>query len=354
MSMPILPTAIAREFEDKAPELYQHSPLYRRLAQHVATDPRLLAIAANAQPGQSPMAMFFAAVHFETLRRTSHPLAAIYRNLAQGRPLDLDPVPHFVDFCLVHEAELRQLISTSRIQTNEPGRAVFVRLGLEWIGLRYGDVIATYIEIGASAGLNLNWERFHMRFERTDGRSWSRGPESSPVHIACTVSGLEFPAESGAQIPLCSERLGLDIEPIDIEHSAAQGWLRAFLWPDDCDRLAGFQGAISLRRENPVPLMKADATCELAEACAGLRSPRILVAHTFLTSQLTPDQRAAMTRQLEDLSADREVFQIGAEWCNRTTELRVRRFHQGHREQDILLATGEPHGRSVRWVHRGS
>ncbi|MEM9458549.1 MAG: DUF2332 domain-containing protein [Myxococcota bacterium] len=354
-----LDPAIAREFETKAPTLYAHSALYRQLARRVATEPRLLDIAADAQPGQSPMAMFFAAVHFVVLQGASHPLTTIYADIAQGKPVKSDPAPHFVDFCIEHEDQLRRVISASRIQTNEPGRAVFVRLGFEWIGLTFGGDAVAYVELGASAGLNLNWDRFLMRFERADhpghpGSRWARGPESSPVPIDCSVSGLEFPAERGATIPPLAERLGLDIDPLDIERSAAREWLRAFIWADDRERLRGFRGAINLLRTTPVPLKKADVTRDLVQACAGLRSRRLVVAHTFLTSQLTAEQREAMSQQLRALSTDREIFQIGAEWDNGTTELRVRRFDRGRPDNDMLIATGEPHGRSVRWVHAGS
>lgn len=348
-----LDPAIASEFETKAPKLYAHSALYRGLARRVATEPRLLDIAADAQPGQSPMAMFFAAVHFVVLRGAAHPLSTIYADIARRKPIERDPTPHFVDFCLAHEHELRRVISTSRIQTNEPGRAVYVRLGLEWIGLRFGSDAVAYVELGASAGLNLNWDRFLMRFEGED-RGWKRGPESSPVRIDCSVSGLEFPAERGATLPPMTERLGLDIDPLDIERSTTREWLRSFIWADDCDRLSGFDSAITLLRNTPVPLMKADVTRDLVEVCRGLRSTRLVIAHTFLTSQLTAAHREAMNQQLQALCKDREVFRIGAEWSNGATELRVGRLRHGHPEDEVLLATGEPHGRSIRWVHPGS
>src|SRR5688500_15856651 len=105
-------------------EFAGYAPLYAELSRQVADDPELLRIAAFTQIGQYPPNMLFAAVHYLLLRGESHPLSAYYATrTADPLPPEEEAFPLFRDFCLNHEPDIKSLLETRLVQTNEVGRS---------------------------------------------------------------------------------------------------------------------------------------------------------------------------------------------------------------------------------------
>lgn len=75
-----------------------YAPLYARLGAGIAADPDLLAIAANAAPGQSPPDLMLAAVHYLLARDAGDPLARYYPSLRFAAATG-DPIPDFRRHC---------------------------------------------------------------------------------------------------------------------------------------------------------------------------------------------------------------------------------------------------------------
>ena len=363
MSGPAAPTSgphrsleeTAQVFEEASRALFRHAPLYRALSAGAARDPFLLGLAAGSRPGQSPALMLLAAVHDLILRGVSHPLAAVYEDLAAGRPptplapLAEDPFPLFRDFCAEHVEAIRPLVETRSVQTNEVGRSVYIRLGLEWLGLCRGAQPVSLVEIGASAGLNLCWDRYAMQLVLPDGDLWAGDP-ASPVRLRCEVREGTIPRQRGAQAPEIVERLGLELDPPDLESPEEVRWLTALLWADHPERIARFRAAVELARRAPWPVLRADVSRDLVRGCAGLRSDTLLcVVHTYLTTQLTPELRRGLEGQLARLSEDREVVQIGAEQPQGDTRLAAAVWRNGRMEREETLATGAPHAQWIAW-----
>ncbi len=340
-------------FEEASLALFRHAPLYRALSAGAARDPFLLGLAARSRPGQSPALMLLAAVHDLILRGVSHPLSAVYADLAAGRPPEEDPFPLFRDFCAEHAETIQPLVESRSVQTNEVGRSVYIRLGLEWLGLRYGAQPVSLVEIGASAGLNLCWDRYAMQLVLPDGDLWA-GDTASPVRLRCEVREGTIPRQRGAQAPAIAERLGLELDPPNLESPDEVRWLTALLWADHPDRIARFRAAVELARRAPWPVVRADVCRDLARCCADLRSDTLLcVVHTYLTTQLTPELRRGLEEQLTRLSEDREVVQIGAEQPQGDTRLAAAVWRDGRMEREESLATGDPHARWISWLAGG-
>ena len=343
----------ARVFEEASRALFRHAPLYRALSAGAARDPFLLGLAAGSRPGQSPALMLLAAVHDLLLRGVSHPLAAVYADLAVGRPPAEDPFPLFRDFCAEHEEAIRPLVETRSVQTNEVGRSVYIRLGLEWLGLCRGAQPVSLVEIGASAGLNLCWDLYAMQLVLPDGELWAGDP-AAPVRLRCEVRQGTIPRQRGAQAPEIVERLGLELDPPDLESPDEVRWLTALLWADHPERIDRFRAAVELARCAPWPVLRADVCRDLARCCAGLRNDTLLcVVHTYLVTQLTPELRRGLEEQLSRLSQEREVIQIGAEQPQGDTRLAAAIWRGGRMEREATLATGDPHARWISWLAGG-
>jgi hypothetical protein len=120
------------------------------------------------------------AVHRLVLRGDAPELAAHYPS-AGGRPGDAWPV--FVGVLRDHRDELRRLVKNP-VQTNEPGRCVALLGGFLEVA-RVTGMPLRLLEVGASAGLNLRFDRY--RYELGDER-W--GPEDSPLVIRSASPAL--------------------------------------------------------------------------------------------------------------------------------------------------------------------
>ena len=98
------------------------SPLYAHLALAVADDPELLALVAEADQSTTVANLFFAAVHYLLMddpRRSARRLLS--RSDPEPRPID-EAYPVFRAYCLEHAGEIRALVNTRRVQTNEVRR----------------------------------------------------------------------------------------------------------------------------------------------------------------------------------------------------------------------------------------
>ena len=103
------------------------------------------------------------------------------------------------------------------------------------------------LEVGASAGLNMRWDRFH--YEDGDD-SW--GSDASPVRLEGRWSGTPRPW-SEAPSRTASSSSGPDAirSPIDAIGDNGRQKLRSFVWPDQVERLALLDAAIEAAAVTP-------------------------------------------------------------------------------------------------------
>src|SRR5712691_5216462 len=150
--------ALARRFSF-APE-FASSPLYSALGRTVAGDEFLLRLASRCRAGQCPTFLFFGSVHYLLLEGADHELARFYRSIvgAEALPPE-DAGPALVSFCAAFECELTELLETRLVQTNNVNRSLALRLGLAAVGRRVASPVHL-IEIGASAGVHLRFDRY--------------------------------------------------------------------------------------------------------------------------------------------------------------------------------------------------
>jgi hypothetical protein len=173
-------TRLAHQFQRFGErECLPASPLYARLAVGIAGDEQLLRLAAAAQARPVPN-LFFGAVQYVLLTGIAHPLAAFYPALSDA-PLDIQQ--------------------------------------------HGGERPLALVEVGASAGLNLLWDRYHY-----DYGEQSCGDPASPVQLHCALRGPSRPPLPQHMSDIAS-RIGLDLHPIDVHDEAEALWLRALIWP---------------------------------------------------------------------------------------------------------------------------
>jgi hypothetical protein len=147
-------------------------------------------------------------------------------------------------------------------------------------------------EIGASAGLNLNWDRFHYTTQ-----SWTWG-EESPVEISTDWNGAPPPIEAR---PHVRHRAACDLNPLDINDPAQLLRLRAYIWPDQAERLARFDGAVEFARQAHVKVDRADAAVWLQQKLSErARDAATIVYHSIFLQYPPRESRAAIVAAIRE------------------------------------------------------
>ncbi|PWJ16234.1 DUF2332 domain-containing protein [Jannaschia seohaensis] len=164
-------------------------------------------------------------------------------------------------------------------QTNELRRAAVLRAAGQWLTARYGLPLEL-LELGASAGLNLHWDRFALV---AGGQRF--GPDPATLTLTPDWEG-PLPPDTEPRI---AARRGVDLAPIDPIRDALR--LRAYTWPDQPDRMARLHAALALP---PQTVDRADAADWLEMRLAEPPTPGTcrLIAHTIAWQYFPPDTAA--------------------------------------------------------------
>jgi hypothetical protein len=204
-----------------------------------------------------------------------------------------------------HVDELRAALEIPP-QTNEPGRAVGLAVGLLAATAAAGLRDVRLLEVGASAGLNLLVDRFRVTGALGPagvGPALVWGPPDSPVDLTDSVRCAPDPSSlsvgpNGIRIV---GRRGCDLAPIDPRTPAGRLRLTSFVWPDHAERHRRLAGALALAAEHPVSVDRGDAAGWLAEQLAAAPSGGVLtvVWHSIFRQYLDAAAREALTAVIE-------------------------------------------------------
>lgn len=235
------------------------------------------------------------------------------------------------------------------VQTNEPGRSCALLGGFLLVAQRTGLPLRL-LEAGASAGLNLRWDRFRYGSARGE---W--GDAASPVRFRDAFEDRTPPLDV---LPSIAERSGCDANPIDPTTEEGRLTLMCYVWPDQLTRFEQLKGAIEIARSVPATLARADAVDwveeVLAEPVPGVAT--VLYHSVFL--HYLPRERLAHLREVVALAATRATREApfaelslepeDPEAMPPTFEVRLRMWPGPATDERIAIAS--PHGPPVRWL----
>lgn len=321
------------------------SPTYEELSYGVSNDDDLLEIAAHTRRHQPPPNMLFAAVQYLLLSGLDHPLAAHYP-IISGKPRPLAPAyPHFREFCLKHRERIVELISTRLTQTNVVRRCTCLLPTFSIVCRETSSPLAL-IDLGASAGLNLNFDRYAYSYQR-DGREILRwGLDSAQIRLEADLRGDgELPPIPPA-IPVAS-RDGIDLDPVDLSNPDQLLWLRALIWPEHVERHQQLIDAATEFKDSDIRMHAGDATRVLPALIESVpREHALVVYSTIALHQFLRESRQRIAITLAAASAERPVWQISLE--GNDPELSITRYRHGAGTTE-KLADASPHGWWIEW-----
>jgi len=320
--------------------------LYAQLASGIGGDEYLRHLAGQARRGQPPANLILGAVHFLLLRGADHPLKAFYPTV--GGKADTDPgnaFPYFRDFVQQHEADVVGLIRSRITNTNEVGRSALLHAGFRALATLSPQPLHL-IEVGASAGLNIFWDRYSVRYVRVGVPFVELGAER-PLVLDCALRG-EFMPPSGPT-PAIARRTGLERDPVDLEDASDRDWLRALVFPSEVGRLRRLEKAIEMFKQSLPAIRRGDALELLPEAMAEASLESTLcVYHTIVLYQFSHAMREAFDSMLVVAGLRRPTFHLGFEFDGQNYALVLERHADGSRDV-FALAISHPHGTWIEW-----
>jgi hypothetical protein len=341
---------------DKAAESFRYyartvypgrSPLYVSFAMRVAEDPEVLAIAAKAWKKDALPNLFFSAVHLLLLKGEHHQLAAFYPSLNNNSKHYDFAYPYFRNFVLEHENEIVEIITTRFVQTNEVGRCAILVPAFELVARGAKNQPLTLIEVGSSAGLTLLWDRYHYHYNK----SLQCGNPNSPVQVECQLRGDKRPPIPN-RFPEISSRLGVDLNPVDLNDPENVQWLRALVWPEHQKRANQLEVAIEVARRAPPQIVPGDALELLPSLIERVQGEtQLCVFHSFTLSLASGEPRERLELTLAQASKTRDLFHISFEWPKNSEAplLTLASIDNGESTEKVL-ARCNAHGEWLEWL----
>ena len=232
-------------------------------------------------------------IHFRVMRGGEPALAAHYPSTGGDGDADAawpaflplldDPPPELVD-------ALRR-----PPQTNEVGRSASLVGGFLAVADEFRLPLRV-LELGASAGLNLQFDRY--RFEQGPA---AFGPSDSPVRF--TDLWADVPPQFGAPLQV-AERRGCDRDPIDVADADDRLRLLAYVWPDVTARFERTRAALDLAAADPPPIDQDDAADWIATQLPSPTEGRTTVVfHSIVWQYLDADTAARIRDAIEAAGA---------------------------------------------------
>lgn len=341
-----VPTPETEIFELFAREARSTSPLYEHLARRVATDEDLLAMTAAVRPRHLQPHLLFAAVHYLLLKGAQSELRRAYSSVGGTSPFAADIFRHFRAFCHAHGREIEALTSTRRVQTNEVRRCSALVAGISCAADALRADRATFIEVGASAGLNLQWDRYQCDY----GNEIAWGEADATVALTCELRGDGRPQFD--RLPHIDQRFGIDIAPVDVRNADDLLWLNALTWPEHEDRRVLLARAAEIAKVDPPRLIAGDAA-DILPSVAESIAPELplIIYHSFTMNQLGTEKRESLEDAFCRIGARRPLARVGLEWAigAECPTLSLTNY-SGVQIDRSLLAECDPHGAWMRWM----
>jgi hypothetical protein len=234
-----------------------------------------------------------------------------------------------------------------RVQTNEVRRSAVLLPGF----LRAAAQTRLPLrirEIGASAGLNLLFDRYAYALG-----PYRWGDPGAKLLLEASWSGP--PPDVDAPLAV-ADRRGCDVAPIDLRDPAARLRLASFVWPEQLERLERLRAAVAIALAGPPPIDAESAAEWVAREIVPKPGFATLLFHSVMWWYVPEAERVRVAERMEAAGAratrDAPIGWLRMEGARiEETELRLRLWPDGN---DALLATAHWHGAEVRWQPSGS
>ncbi|MEK4385483.1 DUF2332 domain-containing protein [Solibacillus sp. FSL W7-1464] len=321
-------------------EAKNNSPLYEYWCERIITNGQLLNLMMHIPETQPKPNLFFGSVQYLSAQKET-PLKQIFEN-----PYEVNMEESFqllIDFCIQHSDELLQLFQTKSVQTNEVQRASYLYPIFSEISEETKQPL-TLIEIGTSAGLLLNLDGY--RYEIDQEPPISFGNENSPLTLFAKNYGTPITSVENLDI---SQRIGIDLNIINLQDSDEFLWLKSLIWPEQIERKENLEKARTINRQYSKLLLNGDFRIFIPSLfdTHDLKDSQIIILHTHVANQFSAKLKAELLAMLQQLSHIQSIYHIYNNMDD--ADLHVDFIDEGITKTVKILENTDGHGKFFLW-----
>ncbi|NNC37011.1 MAG: DUF2332 family protein [Acidimicrobiales bacterium] len=259
-----------------------------------------------------------------------------------------DDWPVFEQALIDHEqAILHQLRQAP--QTNEVRRSAVLLSGFMTIANQTANFPMVMSELGASAGLNMCWDKFSYVF---GGIKW--GDPGASIQLTPQWNGNPLPTHPLSVV----DRGGCDINPIDLDDQQKVDTLLSYLWADQPERLARTRSAIEIFKENALNIDKEGAINWLKERLERPEQSTVHVVYHTIARQYFSDADKNESRALIEAAGENATAISPLAWLRFEADgeqpgaaLTLRLWNGEDNDGAVqFLGRADYHGRWIDWV----
>ncbi len=324
-----------------------NSELYYKLSYQMANEEELLKIASNTRAGQPIPNIFLASVHYLLLKNQEIELAKYYPSIQKNQVAEI-PFSLFKSFCIENKNEIMSLISTRIVQTNVINRCSYLMP-------IFSKIIAeekrptTIIDIGTSAGLTLNFDKYEYWYN--DQKLYGE----SNVIVKSNILKSYMPTIH--PITHSISKIGIDQNIIDPTNKDEILWLKALIWTDQLERFIAIEEALKLDELTEIKFIQAETIADFETEISKVDKVQNLIIYaTHVLYQFPQEQKEAFYSMLERTGQDRDFYFLSVEGI----EILLERYkskeivielteYKDKQKTEILIAETNGHGNWIRW-----
>lgn len=285
--------------------------------------------------GQSLPLRFLAGLHALVLKKDCPALMAIYPPNPSPTDAQIDEALHVA---LTHHAETLDRWLDMPPQTNEVRRAAVMIAAGHWLAQHYALPMHV-LELGASAGLNLMWDRFAL-----EAGSTRLGPEEAPVVLSPDWRG-DMPSGSA---PKVLSRRGVDLMPMDVEDPDDLLRMSSYLWADQPERLERSRAAASIFEAH---VDQGDAAAWLETRLKTVGPDHLtLIYHTIAWQYFPAETQSRCLAAIQSASRNGPIAHLSMEADERKGQGAAITLTLWPEGRKLTLGRVDFHGRWVDWA----
>ena len=244
-----------------------------------------------------------------------------------------------------HDSEMAAFLD-SPPQTNEVVRSAVLLGGFLHIAAATEMPLALF-ELGASAGLNLLFDRY--AYDLGEERRW--GNPDSPVRIVSDWTGAAPGLDTRLTI---TSRAAVDLRPVNARSREDRERMLSYIWPEQTERLRRIEPALDIVAASDLAIVQGDALAWLRTIMSGPPQTGVcrVVYHSvffqYLPAALRDELRDTIVALGEQATPASPLAWLSMEAGPKqmSCELRLTIWPGGERR---VLAEVDWHGRWAKW-----
>lgn len=330
------------------------SPIYATLSEFIATQPKILQAISIIPLKKSPRTVLFAAVHALLLSGIKHPLADFYPSLNGKKQLTIENrdelCADFLDFFTRYQTELQPFF-LNNTQTNEPKRSMALLPAFSEIVRREQQTKLSLIEIGTSAGFLLNIDKYGYQFNNL-----FLGDPQAKLIFSTKWYG-KSPENLKDNFIIVENKIGIDINPLDIEDASVKLWLKALIWPEQTTRMQNFDLAceILIKNKQNLIFLKGNFENYIDKILSICTDSRILCFFSvWVLYQLSKEEKNSINQKISSIAklTKKKVYFIFDDWnfekSLEANNIILREFDSNGNYIDCKVCQTDHHG---NWIN---